>query len=499
MKILNLAASLAILTSGMAEAAVLCGGVHLDKVTYTVVSRDKHKSILNNLMQKHKEGEYGPRVKTDGSRETPDPERPFPIVLPNGQKKFLIGLSGQNIILVDSLAEYARGGLETVHKIELYNENGYRYGGEVDPKTGKEIGYALDSSTWDVALVRVDLPNGKFRYKVLAGAMGNDATGKPLLIAGLHSRRRVIFDAEFKEQPAGSRNYVLVATNPKSPLTAVQPTEGNWVQKDANGKVVFHHGYGGGPITMPNGELFKDERGWVPFIHEIVWEQRLVPDPTQKDGVRKTPYRTVIAVTYMDPTLNTVMEATKPIFDVYKPNGEMWAAANRPYWGPLVEGGHIEVQFNGKALQSMAQVDLLRRNGRQVDFQMLFSAGEYYSYYGSFLAYSKGSLEQFKPVLNSKGELDDFTESLKPFFTWLGRPVSFHDENGVEYVSVHGVPRSTVPANILLDRKLEKDSDWQHFKRRVIVFPVDRTNENGVSKIRIKDNTGFLDLLKKAL
>ncbi|HXH30813.1 MAG TPA: hypothetical protein VNJ01_08360 [Bacteriovoracaceae bacterium] len=426
-------------------------------------------------------------------QDVPDPTRPELIEFPDGSKKHVIGFSGQNIMIIDNLSAFVRGGLNKVHKVDLKNEFGFPFGGEINPDNKQPWGYSFDSSTWDVSLFKYKKENGQTGLRVLAGAMGTGSDAKPYMIKDgwNNTRQRIFFDAEFVSSPGG---YKLIAENPKAVLNKGKPEDGNWIQKDRNGKIIFSHGYGGEPVTLANGDLMIDHRGWVPFVHETIVEQR---ETLNADGtITKIPYRTAIVVTYLDKTLNKIMQPSKIIFDVFKSRQQVWSAARRgPTEGPLVEGPHIEIQHQGKPVQSMAQMRRLQSAGAQIDYQMLFSAGEFFGHYGSYMAFSKGNLESFRPVLNSAGELEDFTAPLRVLFTWIGRPVSFHVD-GKEYLLMHGVDRSSLPPGISLDVR-PKGHQWQYFKRNEIVVPVERYLENGIRKIRIKDNGGLIELLKK--
>ncbi|MFL5785436.1 MAG: hypothetical protein ACJ76H_12535, partial [Bacteriovoracaceae bacterium] len=386
------------------------------------LSREEHRAIVREL-KKISDGGDHVRIVTNEDHEVPDPTRPLMVDLPNGEKKFAIGFSGQNIMLFDSLERFVKGGSFPVDKVDLLNKNGFPYGGEVDPATGRPFGYAFDSSTWDVAVFRYRDNNGTTKLKALAGAMADDENGRPLLIKDgfNNTRQRLFFDAEFV---ISDNKFHMVANNPKAPLNKGLPKDGNWIQRDENGKVIFSHGYGGEPITLQNGDLYIDDRGWVPFVHETVVQQMDVRD---NDGVvHKIPYRTAIVVTYLDSTLSKIMAPAQIIFDVYRPDGQVWKAAERPTAGPLVEGPHLEVQVNGKAVESLAELRKLRKNKSSIGFQMLFSAGEYFGTYGSYMAYSEGDLHHMQPVTDDKGELLDLTAPLRVLFTWIGRPVSFH-------------------------------------------------------------------------
>ena len=449
--------------------------------------KSEHQRIIRELKKVAPEGDYV-RIVTNEDHEVPDPTKPLLIDLPNGQKKYVIGFSGQNIMLLDSLETFVKGGAFRVGKVDLLNKNGHPYGGEIDPATGRPFGYAFDSSTWDVAVFRYKNPSGETKLKVLAGAMADDESGRPLLIKDGHNntRQRLFYDAEF----VGTK---LVASNPKAPLNPGLPVDGNWIERDAGGKIIFSHGYGGEPITLANGDLYVDERGWVPFVHETVVEQR---EERDADGtIHKIPYRTAIVVTYLDQTLSKIMRPAEIIFDVFKPDGKVWAAANRPTAGPLVEGPHIEVQHNGKAVESLAQLRALRKKRSDLGFQMLFSAGEYFGTYGSFMAYSEGDLHHMKAVTNDQGELSDLTAPLRVLFTWIGRPVSFH-VGDQEYLLIHGVDRSALPPGIDLDQ-IPEPHEWQYFRRQEIVIPVERYMEKGIRKIRMKDDSGLIEMLKK--
>ncbi|MFL5783495.1 MAG: hypothetical protein ACJ76H_02725, partial [Bacteriovoracaceae bacterium] len=130
-----------------------------------------------------------------------------------------------------------------------------------------------------------------------------------------------------------------------------------------------------------------------------------------------------------------------------------------------------------------------------IGFQMLFSAGEYFGTYGSYMAYSEGDLHHMQPVTDDKGELLDLTAPLRVLFTWIGRPVSFH-VGDKEYLLIHGVDRSALPEGIVLDQ-LPKLNEWQYFKRQEIVVPVERTLNKGVRGLQMKDDSGLIELLKK--
>jgi hypothetical protein len=486
---LSLLISSALIASS-GSAAPLCSEVHK-----AVLQREEVQEIVAQLQQPLRPGEIGVRLLSNAPFDVADPARPLEITLPNGKNKVVIGLSGQNLMMSDSWEDLVRGGLQKIYKIDLYNEFGHKYGGETDPQTGQAIGYAFDSSTWDTSLIRIRNADGSLSYKVLAGAMANDSSGRPLLITkGSNTRERKIFDAEFKEIPEGSGEFRLVATNPHSLFNKGLPKDGNWVEVDAKGHFIFNHGYGGEPVTLLNGDLFVDERGWVPVAIDTVWEQKVVADSSAPGGLRKTPYRTVIAVGYMDQTLSEVKQAPQIIFDVYKQNGSVFKAAERPFYGPLAEGPRITIKSLGRALRSMAEVIFMRAQGKSIDAEMLLSAGEYYAKYGSFMANSKKDLHSFKPLKLSDGELDDLTSELAPLFTWEGRPVSFY-VGRQEYLLIHGVSRASIPRGIPLDVKIDDPKQFKEFHRQVILVPVMRRKQNGFDKIYIKDNTGLLQKL----
>lgn len=455
------------------------------------LSRADHKRIIHDLKRPADSGKYV-RIVTDEDHEVPDPTRPLVVELPDGRKTFVIGFSGQNIMMIDSLEKLVRGGTYPVSKVDLKNESGFNYGGEIDPATGRPLGYAFDSSTWDVAVFRFKNSQGQTKLKVLAGAMATGAEGKPLLIRDGHNntRQRLFFDAEFRISGNSFRFY---AHSPKAPLNPGLPKDGNWIERDERGKIIFSHGYGGEPITLQNGDLFVDERGWVPFVHESVVEQR--KGRADDGSIYKIPYRTAIVVTYLDATLSRIMMPAETVFDVFRPDGKIWKAANRPTAGPLVEGPHIEVQYAGKAVQSMAELRALRAKRADLGFQMLFSAGEYFGHYGSYMAYSQGDLHHMKAMTDDSGELVDITAPLRVLFTWIGRPVSFQ-VGDQEYLLIHGVDRSALPEGIVLDT-LPKPREWQYFRRQEIVIPVERYLDKGLHKLRMKDDSGLIEKLMK--
>lgn len=443
--------------------------------------RDEHKKIIKELKTP---SETNQRVSiiTDENFEVPDPTRPLMLELPDGKTKYVIGFSGQNIMLVDSLKDLIYGGLKKTSKVQLLNKFGHQYGGEINPSTGKPFGYSEDSSTWDVAIFKYTKTNGEKALRVLAGAMGTGLDGKPFLVRDGYNntRQRLFFDAEF-------RGEKLHASNPKAILNSGEPEDGNWIQRNSRGEVVFSHGYGGEPVTLLNGDLFTDRRGWVPFIYETVVEQRNEPGPI--------PYRTAIVVTYLDKTLSRVMSSQKIILDVFRRDGKVFKAAERPTAGPLVEGPHIEVQHNGKAVESNKEAQALIAQGARLDFQMLFSAGEYFGTYGSYMAFSRGNLESFEPVLDDHGELLDLTAPLRVLFTWIGRPVSFHAE-GKEYLLLHGVDRTSLPEGFVLDQ-IPKGHEWPYYKRQELIVPVEREMKKNLPVIKIKDDRGLIERLKK--
>lgn len=484
--------SLSLIASLFATVALAQGSIAAPKHE---MARETEKTVIKILEKPLAPGKVGPAILTDGSTETPDPTRPIPVTLPNGQKKYLVGLSGQHVVLVDHLTDLASGQKQLV-EVDLYNENGHQYGGEIDPITHDPIGYALDSSTWDITVVHAKNEHDDGTHMViLAGAMGNDENGKPLLISeGMTSRRRVFFhNVKFEDDSKGA--YKLVARAPTSPLTKIQPPKNEWVVKDKKGNFLFNHGYGGEPVMLPNGDLYIDERGWVPVIHESVIEQRMLPN--SKGNVRMVPFHTVLAVTYMDPTLTKVMQPAKSILDVYKPDGSVWAAARRPHIGPLVEGAHIEVQFKGQTLKSMPAVEAIRKAGGKLEFEMMFSAGEYYAHYGSFIARASGLPETFKPVVNKHNELLDITEPLKVLFVGAGRPALYTDENGQKNLLMHGAARSDFPETMELNVPIQNNADWKYFQRRLLNVPVELVSYNGVSALRPVDNSGLIRKLTK--
>jgi hypothetical protein len=455
------------------------------EVDESVLTLKERSEITVELEQPHKEGEYGPRIITKESFETPDAERPYPITLPNGETKYVVGLSGQSILMVDRLSDLS-GGVQKVIRVELYNENGHRYGGEINPRTGEPYGYALDSSTWDCAIFAVKNADGTVSYKGLAGAMGNYKNGKPFIMVGkhLHSRRRIVFDVEFKQV---NGEWTAVFTNPKDILNKGTPGHRVWLEPG-----VFNHGYGGGPITLLNGEVFAGRDGLPIMVYEQVTEQRIVYDPKLKRN-KPIPYRTSIVKAKVDPEFSKLMEEPKIILDVFKPDGTIFKAAERPSNGPLFEGGHIEVQYKGKPVKSMDEVREIYARGEDVDFQMVFSGGEYFAKYGSFQAYAKGDLMNMKPIVEKNGEVYDFTEELSELFIGTGRPVTYYDEHGQEMVLFHGYNKTELPKDISLEKIPEAG------QRKILSSPVERVIENGVSKIRLKDNTGLMKKLRKII
>jgi hypothetical protein len=451
------------------------------------LDRSSHSEIIKTLLAPSSAPGLV-KIITAEPNEVPDPTRPLLLDMPNGQKKYVIGFSGQSLLLFDSLESLILGGIKRTSKVSLTNKHGFNYGGEIDPATGKPFGYSGDSSTWDIAVFRYKKENGSNALRVVAGAMGTGVDGKPFLLRdGLnYTRQRLFFDAEI------DHHLTLCASNPKAVLNSGKPKDGNWIERNEKGEVIFSHGYGGEPVTLQNGDLYINERGQVPFVYETVVEQREERDT--EGNIRKIPYRTAIVVTYLDKTLSKVLVPSKIIFDVYKKNGSIWKAAARPTAGPLVEGPHIEIRQNGQPVESMKQMRALLKAKAQIEYQMLFSAGEYFGTYGSYLATSKGDLEHFVPTLDESGELLDLTAPLRVLFTWIGRPVSFH-VGEKEYLLIHGVDRNSLPQGFVLDQ-LPRNNEWPYFKRQEIVVPVERGMKNGVPELRIKDDNGLIEKLK---
>ncbi len=468
------------------------------------LSKKQVAEITARLRTPLKSGQHGVRIITDEVEETPDPDRPLQFTLPNGKTKYMIGFSGQKAIYVDNLKNLFEGGIHRTQPIELFNRNGYQYGVEVDPATGKKIHYAHNSSLWDIYAVPYKKADGSPAIKMFAGGMGDYASGpkagQPLMPGdGFMTRQRLFFEGEFQYKAGNINNgldgFTLIGSGPYAPLNRLTPRQGQWILKDRHG-TGFQHGYGGGPVTLANGDLYTTKEGWVPFIHESVIEQKRI---RSADGnIQVLPFLTVQSVTYLDPTLTQVMSPTRTIWSPIRADGTVFEAALRHEWSgsPLTEGLHVNPKSSGKVIGSAEELAEIRARGDEIILDGMHSHGEYYGEYGGSGIKFDENFESAKPLVDEHGEIEDFLKPLAPIFAWRGRPCSTFID-GQEYVMAHAVDRSKIPSGILMNRMPKKGEDWVHFNRQIIAFPIERYMLNGSEHIRIKDNTGLLELLSK--
>lgn len=448
------------------------------------------RALVEAAKQPHLPGQYGPRLITDEVGETPDIDKPVRVTLPDGKQAWFFGLSGQQYLLVDSIDQLARGGTVRPRKIEMLNENGFPYGQDYDPRTGKKIPYALDSSTWDASAVQAFDQNGRPTLKLLAGALANGPDGKPLLIRqknAAQSRRRVVFhDVQWKKDAAGE--WTLSARQPKSPFFNTDMRDGTWSRFDADGKPIFIHSYGGGPVKLANGETYPDTDGNLHWAGDGVFEVRKVIGAKRGEW-KYTPYHSGMYMAKLDPTLTTVVEPPHVVLDGFKEDGSVYAEAHRPGIGPLVEGGHIEprvVLENGKTRPIMSLADLkdIRARGLQEYMIMVGSTGRYDRNYGTFEAIAAPGSTDFKMVIRKNGKLYDLAGAFQVLLYAAGRPVVVVGESGQSYVLLHG------------DERLDFDSNLKHLSRQIWMAPVETKTIGGVEYYEILDNTGLLDALR---
>lgn len=462
------------------------------------ITREEVAEIIADLKKPHKPGEYGVRLLTDEPEEAPDPDRPYPIQLPDGRVLQMIGLSGGKAIFSENLAELFNGGVVPISRVDLYNRNGHKYASEVD-SNGKPLHYAHNSSLWDVYAIQFRDSSGNLRTKIFGGGMGDDASGKPYLMSGetATTRQRLFFEGEFEIGPEGS--FKLIGKDPYAPLNKITPVPGEWIM--TAGDKYFRHGYGGGPVTLLNGELYTTTDGAVPFPHEEVIESRV----DELGGA--LPWLTVQSMTLMDQELGEAVAPSKVIWSPFNQNGEPFAAAIRPSYdgSPLTEGIHLVPMHDGRPIKSSAELKELRENGKKIYFNGMHSHGEFYGEYGGSAIRMDENFSNPQPSLTENGELDDFLKVLAPIFAWRGRPVSAFAElklthlviEDQEYVLAHGVDRSKIPSGIPMNKKPAKTEHWEHFNRQVMVFPIRRTATARGDKIEIMDNTGLLERLSR--
>ena len=454
-------------------------------------------------------GDVGPRLLTAERTEVPDPSRPLPIRLPGGDTKFAVGLSGGHLLLVNRLEDLAHGGLKPLSEMRFFNRQGHEYGKEINSATGLAVPYVWSSALWDGAFVYTYRPtsDGSKTLALLAlggGMADNPQTGYPFTMADgkNNTRQRLFFAAEFRESPAGSGHQVLTAFAPYAPLNRELPDDKEWV-KMRDGKTLFNHGYGGGPVALLNGDLYIDPQGRVPVVYEAVVDEQIRPDPLNPGKPIRTPGRTAIFVVYMDEGLQKVLTAPEILMDVYREDGALFQAAKRRSdgLGPLVEGGHVTVMNARKPVASREELLQMRAAGLREDFDLHFSMGEYYGAYGSYKGFSQGKLTRMRPVVGADGEPLDITAPLRVLFTWLGRPVPYYTRgqgrpNGQKNLLVHGVPRSSLPTGITFDTR-PREADWPLFNRQLLSVPIEEYLEDGMWKERLMDSTGLLDELQR--
>jgi hypothetical protein len=217
-----------------------------------------------------------------------------------------------------------------------------------------------------------------------------------------------------------------------------------------------------------------------------VVKQSEIPDANVAGGIRYSPSRTAVSIAYLDLSMSRLMERPKIILGPERPDGSVYPEAQRSDGTTLVEGGHVTVRYAGKPVMSMAEVLELRRAGKKLTFQMLFSAGQYFENYGSFYAYSFGGLEGFVPVLNEQGRLDNITGGLDRFFYAAGRPVSYINEKKQERILWHASSPSWLPEGASLEH-LPSRPYWGQFRREPLEGGIERYWKNGVQRIRLRE------------
>ncbi len=454
------------------------------------ISERRARDLVEMAKKRHKPGQYGPRLITDQFTETPDIDKPVWVTLPDGKKAAFLGLSGQQYLLVESIDQLARGGIVQPRKIKMLNERGFPYGEDYDPVTKEKIPYALDSSTWDASAVQAYDEIGRPVLKLLAGAMANGGNGKPLLIQqknAAQTRRRVVFhQVTWVEESPGQ--WTLIASQPRSPFFTKVMRDGRWSEFDADGTPQMIHSYGGGVVKLANGESYGDKDGNFHWAGDGVFEVRKVIGAKEKEWAY-TPYSSGMYMAKLDPTLNKVIESPHVVLDAYKEDGSVFAEAERPGIGPLVEGGHIEPRViledgTTREIRSVEDLKDIRRRGLKEYMVMVGSQGPYNKDYGSFQANAPAGTTDFKMVVNENGELKNITEDFNVITYATGRPVIVYGESGQAYIMWHG------------DERLDRTGKLADLSRQIWMAPVQIKVVDGVETYEILDNTGLLEELR---
>ena len=469
-------------------AGARCGPL-FRRVEKPILTQGKQLAVTDSLTGLLREGQTGVRILSKNKFETPDPAIPRQLEFPDGKTKIVFGVSGQKMGVAETLQSLGKGGVKPFMRMRFYNRHGHEYGAEVDQQ-GRPIAYKDSSALWDGSFAHALNKDGSKSLVMFAGAMADDPlTGRPYTMASGKNptRQRMFFKGKLVEDPVGSGEFTMVGTDPWTPLNEELPDEGKWT-KERSGRNVFRHGYGGGPVTLSNGDLYFDELGRVPFVFDGPRDQ------TFRDGAW-VPGATVMWVAYMDASLTRVLSPPEIILDPFKTDGSAHPEAERTSegFGALVEGGNLVVMNGDKPIASHEDLMEMRRQNRKVGFKMFVSMGQYHKRYGSFLATSEGGLNAMKFVLDEKtGRPLDITAPLGVLFLSIGRPAPYFT-GGQMNLLVHGVPIAWLPEGFQLSH-FPKGAEWDFFHRQIISVPL-KNGKNGQPEI--DDNTGLLPFLKR--
>ena len=198
-----------------------------------------------------------------------------------------------------------------------------------------------------------------------------------------------------------------------------------------------YHGYGGTLLTKWNPrtrihEPVKLANGNYLLFYERVSEQRRLPDG------RLVPYVTTMFSREMDPSLTkTVGEEVAASEIRSQKTGEYFNAAKRglPHEdeGYLLEGGNVFINSDGQFLKAFSGNDYVRRYGIYLDY----------------LPKGADPRSTFKPVVDDKGELIDFADTMNlreiMHGTWVGRPQMERAPDGQVWMKFHFVPLESIP------------------------------------------------------
>jgi hypothetical protein len=401
-----------------------------EKVWQQTAEVEKQAFRRQHMMLRDPEGpaiERRPKKITSGDRkdavdtmdpadvriDTADPSLVMPITYPNGTTKYRINFSGLRYIEADSIADLFKGGIRHVQRSRGFYADGTEMVGP----------YHNASWPWDVVIYK----NDHGENIALGGVMKQPAPGVlPNVAEHNPTRSRWWGKVKHIEIAPGVYEEHIIWQGPVHDFNNV-PTVG-WQ----------FHGYGGTLMTQ-----FDRQRGeHVPVKNKngnyLLFYERVVEEKVEDSGYRR-PWVTNLFVREMDPSLKFTVGKETSVTSVISPVTHTYfkATVRGPHERPegyLAEGGNV--------LKEISRGSLLK----------MFSGNDYVARYGIYMDYlpkNSPATSMFKPVLDAKGELVDFAETmnLREIFnaTWLGRPQMEYDPNGQLWLRFHFVDISTIP------------------------------------------------------